>query len=200
MWVVPGECEGWCVTRAGHGDLGPHTPSRRALQRMLFPVVCYSALWQSSGDSQGRKKARQCVLEMQRCGLTFCGCSQQCTLQGSAQAPRELQRWSASLRGQRREGRTARECISCGFAISQNCKNTISSTSFQLSHSFPSFHERLFGLQNLSVQIKRIFVIQPYTGQLGLNTPSLLSPVSTLVGIGEEELFHWFTPMAEEKA
>lgn len=62
------------------------------------------------------------------------------------------------------EGKRARECISCGFAISQNCKNTISSTSLKLSHSFPSFHECLLGLQSLSVQIKHIFIIQLHTG------------------------------------
>lgn len=56
MWEVPGECEGWCVTCAGHRDLAPHTPSHRALQRMLVPVVCYCVLWQSFGDSRNKKR------------------------------------------------------------------------------------------------------------------------------------------------
>lgn len=61
-------------------------------------------------------------------------------------------------------GKRACECISCGFAISQNCKDTISSTPFKMSHSFPSFHECLLGLQSLSVQIKHFFIIQLHTG------------------------------------
>lgn len=58
--MVPRDCQGWCVTCAGHGDLGSHTPSHRAWQRKLFPLLRYSAL---SRSFLMKKRARQRVPE-----------------------------------------------------------------------------------------------------------------------------------------
>lgn len=42
MWVVPGECEGWCVTCTGHADLGAHTLSHSKLCRGCSSL-CFAA-------------------------------------------------------------------------------------------------------------------------------------------------------------
>lgn len=114
-------------------------------------------------ETQGRKKLRQCVLEVWRCGLpsatvnSNAHCKDQCQHHQSYNDDQPVcrDRWG---------GKRACECISCGFAISQNYKDTISSTPFKMSHSFPSFRECLLGLQSLSVQIKHVFIIQLHTG------------------------------------
>lgn len=197
MWVAPGRCEGWCETCAGHGDLGPHTPSHSKLCRgcsfLWFATPLFDKALEALKEENskalcfGNVKVRPYLLRL----LTAMH-----TARISASTTRATTMISQSV-GTDEGGEESMWMCPMWFCHFTELQKHNLFYFHELSHSFPSFH-CLLGLQSLSVQIKHIFIIQLYTGQLRLNSPSLLSPVSTLVGI--EELFHWFPSTAKEKA